>query len=241
MNNRAPSASSLHAVRLSLLLGFVFTTSAFAAPVSGSREIIPFDAGWHFHLGDLPAAWQPNFDDTSWRPLDVPHDWSIEGALNPPPDGEKDGGFFSHGIGWYRKSFALPASTSGRKVVIEFDGVYMNSEVWINGQFLGRRPYGFIGFRYDLTEFLKTDGTPNVLAVRVDDSLEPSLRWYAGSGIYRHVRLIATSYTHFRLDGGIRITAPEITPEQAIVETDAIIDAHRTRRLLVPRNRRLDA
>ena len=102
----------------------------------------------------------------------------------------------------------------------------MNSEVWINGQFLGRRPYGFIGFRYDLTEFLKTDGSPNVLAVRVDDSLEPSLRWYAGSGIYRHVRLITTSYTHFRLDGGIIITTPEITPEQATVEASYIIDAN---------------
>jgi beta-galactosidase len=226
MNNRAPSASLLHSLRLSLLLGVAFASPAITAQVSSPRELIPFDASWRFHLGDESRAVQPTFDDTSWRLLDVPHDWSIEGAVNPPPDGEKDGGFFSHGIGWYRKSFALPASTSGKKVVIEFDGVYMNSEVWINGQFLGRRPYGFIGFRYDLTEFLKTDGTPNVLAVRVDDSLEPSLRWYAGSGIYRHVRLIATSYTHFRLDGGIRITAPEITPEQAIVETDAIIDAH---------------
>ena len=99
---------------------------------------------------------------------------------------------------------------AGKKVVIEFDGVYMNSEVWINGHFLGRRPYGFIGFRYDLTEFLNTNAAPNVLAVRVDDSLEPSLRWYAGSGIYRHVRLITTGYTHFRLDGGVSITTPEI-------------------------------
>ena len=102
----------------------------------------------------------------------------------------------------------------------------MNSEVWINGQFLGRRPYGFVGFRYDLTEFLNTNGSPNVLAVRVDDSLEPSLRWYAGSGIYRHVRLITTGYTHFRLDGGIRITTPRVTPGQATVEANYIIDAH---------------
>jgi beta-galactosidase len=90
----------------------------------------------------------------------------------------------------------------------------MNSEVWINGQFLGRRPYGFIGFRYDLTEFLNTNGSPNVLAVRVDDSLEPSLRWYAGSGIYRHVRLITTGYTHFRLDGGVSITTPQVTRQK---------------------------
>jgi beta-galactosidase len=100
----------------------------------------------------------------------------------------------------------------------------MNSEVWINGQFLGRRPYGYIGFRYDLTEYLKKDGTTNVLAVRVDDSAEPSVRWYAGAGIYRHVRLITTGYTHFRLDGGISITTPEITNEQAVVNIDYAID-----------------
>ncbi len=168
-------------------------------PVLGCRcrirprpaEIIPFDTGWRFCLGDDPAARQPDFDDKNWRTLDLPHDWSIEGPVAKPPEGEGNGGFFTHGIGWYRKSFTL-RPTAGRKVVIEFDGVYMNSEVWINGQFLGRRPYGFMGFRYDLTQYLKTHGSPNVLAVRVDDSLEPSLRWYAGSGIYRHVRLIAT-------------------------------------------------
>ena len=126
---------------------------------------------------------------------------------------------------WYRKSFTLPP-TASKKVVIEFDGVYMNSEVWINGQLLGRRPYGFIGFRYDLTQFLKTNSSPNLLAVRVDDSAEPSLRWYAGSGIYRHVRLIATSYTHFRLGGGINITTPEVSSEQATVQTSYTIDAH---------------
>ncbi len=100
----------------------------------------------------------------------------------------------------------------------------MNSEVWINGQFLGHKPYGFIGFRYDITEFLKRDGSQNVIAVRVDDSSDPSLRWYAGSGIYRHVRLITTGYTHFHLDGGISISTPDISAEKAVVETDYIID-----------------
>jgi galactosylceramidase len=189
------------------------------------REIIPFDECWRFWLGDDQAAKEPNFDDTRWRTLNVPHNWSIEGAVNPPPAGENNGGYFNHGIGWYRKSFTFPADTT-KKVVIEFDAVYMNSEVWINGQFLGRRPYGFIGFRYDITEYLKKDSSPNVLAVRVDDSSEPSLRWYAGSGIYRHVRLITTSYTHFRLDGGIKITTPEVSPEQAVVKADYIIDPH---------------
>jgi beta-galactosidase len=214
-----------HALNLGALLCFAFASAAAGEPAPNPREIIPFDTGWRFRLGDEPAAQQSNYDDTGWRVLDVPHDWSIEGRFNPPPDGDSNGGFFIHGIGWYRKSFTVSAN-SGKKVVVEFDGVYMNSEVWINGQFLGRRPYGFLGFRYDLTEFLTADGSPNVLAVRVDDSLEPSLRWYAGSGIYRHVRLITTSYTHFRLDGGVSLTTPEVAPAQAVVEANYIVDAH---------------
>lgn len=190
--------------------------------MSNLREIIPFDNDWRFWLGDDPAAKQPKFDDTNWRILNLPHDWSIEAAINPPPDGEAIGGFFKHGIGWYRKNFTVKDTT--KKVVIEFDGVYMNSDVWINGHFLGRRPYGFVDFRYDLTEYLKKDGSSNLLAVRIDDSAEPAVRWYAGSGIYRHVRLIMTGYTHFRLDGGISITTPEIKSEQATVKVEYIID-----------------
>jgi beta-galactosidase len=196
--------------------------SLISAQSNHPREIIPFDNGWRFWLGDEPSAKQINFDDSNWQTLNVPHDWSIEGPVNPPPTGDKNSGYFTHGIGWYRKSFTTPDTL--KKVVIEFDAVYMNSEVWINGQFLGQKPYGFIGFRYDLTEFLKKDGTPNVIAVRVDDSSEPSLRWYSGSGIYRHVRLITTGYTHFRLEGGIFITTPEISPEKAVVKADYIID-----------------
>jgi beta-galactosidase len=225
MLNRSPFASFLPALHLTAALCLASAALAAAEPAASPRTITPFDTGWRFRLGDDPAARQPGFDDANWRTLDLPHDWSIEGPVARPPEGEGQGGFFTHGIGWYRKAFTFPA-TRGQKVVIEFDGVYMNSEVWINGQFLGRRPYGFVGFRYDLTEFLKTDGSTNVLAVRVDDSLEPSTRWYVGSGIYRHVRLITTSYTHFRLDGGIFITTPEITPDQATVQVTAIIDAH---------------
>ncbi|MFZ1055112.1 MAG: glycoside hydrolase family 2 TIM barrel-domain containing protein [Opitutaceae bacterium] len=205
------------------LLGAVSAPAAATGPLP--RGAASLDSGWRFRLGDEPGAAQPGFDDSAWRVLDLPHDWSIEGPFTAPPEGDSNGGFFMHGIGWYRKSFTLPA-TSGGKFVAEFDGVYMNSDVWINGHFLGRRPYGFIGFRYDLTEYLKTDGTANVLAVRVDDSLEPSLRWYAGSGIYRHVRLITTPYTHFRLDGGVSITTPEITAAAAVVEARYIVDAN---------------
>ena len=152
MRDHSRSLSFLRVLNLVALFCLASAALTAARPAPGPREYIPFDAGWRFQLGDLPAASQPAFDDTNWRLLDVPHDWSIEGALNPPPDGDSNGGFFSHGIGWYRKSFTLPADPAAKKVVVEFDGVYMNSEVWINGQFLGRRPYGFIGFRYDLTE-----------------------------------------------------------------------------------------
>jgi beta-galactosidase len=222
MITRSPFVSFLHVLNLTTLLCVAL---AAAEPAANPREIIPFDEGWRFWLGDDPAAKQHDFDDIRWRTLNVPHDWSIESPINPPPGGERNGGYFTHGIGWYRKSFTSPPD-SVKKVVIEFDAIYMNSEVWINGQFLGRRPYGFLGFRYDLTEYLNKDGSLNVLAVRVDDSSEPSLRWYAGSGIYRHVRLITTGYTHFRLDGGISITTPEVSSEQAVVKADYIIDAH---------------
>jgi beta-galactosidase len=208
--------------RIKVLMLCFFSVSVVSAQNLHPREIIPLDSVWHFWLGDNPAAKYPDFDDRNWRTLDLPHDWSIESPINPPPDGEKNGGYFSHGIAWYRKSFLFSDTT--KKVVIEFDGVYMNSDVWINGQFLGRKPYGFNGFRYDISEYLKKDGSSNVIAVRVDDSAEPSLRWYAGSGIYRHVRLIVTGFTHFQSDGGIYISTPEVTTEKATVMANYIID-----------------
>jgi beta-galactosidase len=201
-----------------LVIGIVSVSAQNKNP----REVISLDSAWRFWLGDDPAAKQPEFDDQKWRRLDLPHDWTIELPVNPPPNGESNGGYFSHGTGWYRKNFAFSDTT--KKVVLEFDGVYMNSDTWINGQFLGRKPYGFNGFRYDITEYLKRDGSQNVIAVRVDDSAEPSLRWYAGSGIYRHVHLIVTDYIHFQLNGGIYITSSEITTEKATVTAHYIID-----------------
>src|ERR1035441_6727677 len=143
MLNRFLFGTLLRVGSLSILF-FLASTAMTAAPAPSPRETIPFDNGWRFHLGDEPAAKQPSFDDRSWRTLDVPHDWSIEGPAVRPPEGDGNNGFFVHGIGWYRKSFTFPPIV-GKKVVIEFDGVYMNTDIWINGQFLGRRPYGFIG------------------------------------------------------------------------------------------------
>src|SRR5262249_12376280 len=121
----------------------------------------------------------------------VPHDWSIEGPFDETHLTGQGGGFLPAGVGWYRKHFTAPAN---RRVFIEFDGVMANSEVSINGRLLGKRPYGYVSFRYDLTPYLKSGD--NVISVRVDNSNQPASRWYSGAGIYRHVRLIVTDPVH---------------------------------------------
>jgi beta-galactosidase len=204
--------------------GVIGKNFAFANTASSPRQVIPFDNDWRFMLADNPAAKEVTFDDSQWRLINLPHDWSIEGPVNPPPSGDRNTGYFIHGIGWYRKSFLTSDTT--KKIVVQFDGIYMNSDVWINGNFLGHRPYGFVNINYDITEYVNKDGKPNVLAVRVDDAAEPALRWYAGSGIYRHVRLITTGYTQFRLDGGVFVTTPEVSQQKATIKADYIIDPY---------------
>ena len=133
-----------------LSCNFFIANGQPAANGANPREIISFDEDWQFWQGDDATAKEVKFDDSHWRTLTLPHDWSIEGPVNPPPAGDRNTGYFAHGIGWYRKSFVSPDTT--RNVVVEFDAIYMNSDVWINGNFLGHRPYGFIDIRYDLTE-----------------------------------------------------------------------------------------
>ncbi|MBN2349581.1 MAG: DUF4982 domain-containing protein [Bacteroidales bacterium] len=171
-----------------------------------------FDYNWKFVLGDPKDAQQPDFSDANWRVLDLPHDWSIEGKVdeNAPTGGS--GGFLPTGTGWYRKHFKIPVSARGKIISIEFDGVYMNSDVWINGQHLGKRPYGYISFYYDLTPYLKEED--NVIAVRVDNSNQPNTRWYSGSGIYRHVWLRIKDPLHIK-PWGIYATTPNISAESA--------------------------
>ena len=180
MNRRLLSVRSLGWLGLSLVLGL--------AGSARGRERILLDAGWRFHLGEVPAASQPDCDDRDWRLVNLPHDWSIEGTVDPHAPGTGRDGFFPTGIGWYRRSFVAPPAWSGQRVMIEFEGVYMNAEVWINGRSLGVHPYGYTPFAYDLTPYLQP-GAANVLAVRVDNSQQPNSRWYSGSGIYRHVWL----------------------------------------------------
>lgn len=181
-----------------------------------------FDGQWKFILGDPDGASQPAFADQAWRKLDVPHDWSIEGALAEDAPAKGNGGYLPTGIGWYRKSFTLPASIAGKKVALEFDGVYQRSEVWINGVSLGMRPYGFIGFSYDLTPHLAPPGKLNHVAVRVDNSLQPNCRWYSGSGIYRHTWLRVTAPLHIA-HWGVYVRTLSVSPQNAQIEVSTRI------------------
>jgi beta-galactosidase len=175
-----------------------------------------FDRGWRFQRGDAPGAEQPGFDDAAWRRLDLPHDWSIEGPYDEQAATGGAGGYLPTGIGWYRKHFTVPAGLRGRRVTVEFDGVYQHSDVWLNGHHLGFWPYGYTSFAYDLTPFLNYGAGPNVLAVRVDNSAQPNSRWYSGSGIDRHVWVTVTDPLHLA-EWGTYVTTPEVSPAWAVV------------------------
>ena len=162
-----------------------------------ARERKNFDAGWRFILADSSQMATPTYNDAHWRILDLPHDWAIEGdfyAGNPSGAG---GGALPGGIGWYRKHLSLDCeAVPGSRYFIEFDGVYMNSTVYVNGQEVGHRPYGYSSFEYDITKYLKQGD--NVIAVRVDNSDQPNSRWYSGCGIYRHVWFTQTNHVHVK-------------------------------------------
>src|SRR6185312_8403309 len=139
------------------------------------------DQDWKFSRGDFGGAERVGFDDSAWRKLDVPHDWGIEGPFDAMNPAGGAGAFLPTGVGWYRKHFVLPADAAGKKVYVAFDGVMMNSDVWINGTHLGRRPYGYVSFRYELPARALKAGGDNLLAVRVNDADQPASRWYAGA------------------------------------------------------------
>ncbi|HVF96707.1 MAG TPA: beta galactosidase jelly roll domain-containing protein, partial [Flavisolibacter sp.] len=200
----------------------LFSVSLFllvVISVSAQRQVINFNKDWKFFLGDTSIAKEVSFNDKSWRVLNVPHDWSIEGEFSKQDPTTFNQGALPAGTGWYRKSFTLPLTSREKQVYINFDGVYRNSEVWINGYYLGKRPYGYSSFRYDLTPHLRFGKEANVIAVRVDNSAQPSSRWYTGSGIYRKVWLELTSpvaIDHW----GIFVTTPEVSRESAVVKIE---------------------
>ncbi|MDD3321389.1 MAG: glycoside hydrolase family 2 TIM barrel-domain containing protein [Paludibacter sp.] len=183
-----------------------------------SRTIINFDTDWKFLQTDIKGAETVSFDDSKWSKLDVPHDWSIEGAYDQNNPTSRGGGYLPSGIGWYRKSFTVNLTDAKKKFFIEFDGVMANSDVWINGFHLGKRPYGYSSFSYDLTGHLKFGkNDKNVLVVKADNLGQPASRYYTGAGIYRHVRLLKTSPVHVA-QWGVYITTPEVSDKKALVK-----------------------
>ena len=202
----------------------------FTSAVGQPRRVTNMDAGWRFHQGDVMGAEAATYDDMDWRRLDVPHDWSIEGDNLRENPGGGSIGFFPTGMGWYRKTFDVKAFDKNKLYSIEFDGIYMLSTVWLNGHELGTWPYGYSSFSYDLTPYLRAKG--NVLAVRVDNSRHGNSRWYTGSGIYRHVRLVETARTHFAKWGVFNSTMHLTEKEAAIrVKSELENDDNRDKQL----------
>jgi len=201
---------------LTILFALLAFSSLTASGNSRRGTTVSFNNDWRFHLGEVANGQSPELDDAQWRRLGLPHDWSIEGDFDEKNPAGLSGGALPGGIGWYRKSFNVPETAKGKLVFIDFDGVYRNSEVWINGQYLGKRPYGYISFQYELTPYLKFGRAKNVIAVKVDNSQQPNSRWYSGSGIYRNVWL--TTVDKARIDHwGTYITTPAVTDQLATV------------------------
>ncbi len=161
----------------------------------GSRVKECLDFGWKFHLGDLSGAESVNLDDRDWRSLNVPHDWSIEGEYDKNHPSGQWGGYLPGGVGWYRKTLAVPESWQGKHVQLDFDGVFRKSTVYVDGKEVGYRPYGWISFSYDISDVI-LGKKEVVIAVRVDNADQPAARWYTGSGIYAHTWLTVTNRLH---------------------------------------------
>lgn len=206
------------------LILFLITAGLSAFSQNG-RTIIPFDSGWTFYKGDVGGAEAVSFNDASWRSLNVPHDWSIEGPYDSAAATSRGGGYLPAGVGWYRKTFALPNTDAAKKIFVEFDGIMANSDVWINGRHLGKRPNGYVSLRYELSPFLKFGNEKNVLAVRADNTVQPASRWYTGAGIYRHVRLVSTGSVHVEtaFGGGPFFTATAVSATSATIAVQTTV------------------
>ncbi len=185
--------------------------ASFTSFAQTGRNTLLFNSNWKFYKGDAAGAENVGFADQDWRTLDLPHDWSIEGPFSE--GWASSTAYLPAGIGWYRKTFTVPAAFKNKKTYIYFDGVYNNSEVWINGHYLGKRPNGFVSFEYELSPYLKYGGK-NTIAVKADHSKFADSRWYTGSGIYRNVYLNTTEPLHIAL-WGVGFTTPKVSAESA--------------------------
>jgi len=188
---------------------------ALASPaLAAPREVKAFDADWRFHAGEVAGGETVAVGDRNWSRVDLPHDWAIAGPFDEHAPATGSGAFLPTGVAWYRKHFTVPAARPAR-LFVEFDGVMERSRVWINGRPLGERPSGYASFRYEITPFLKP-GADNIIAVRADTAAQPASRWYAGGGIYRHVRLITTGDVHVDTNGTY-VTTPKVDRANAAV------------------------
>ena len=200
---------------------FIFVSLSAAVHAQSGRSVLDFDQNWTFNLGDVTSGQNVDLNDAGWRKLNLPHDWGIEGEFKKENPTTVEGGALPGGIGWYRKTFTIPQTDKGKMIYIAFDGVYQKSDVWVNGHHLGYRPNGYISFRYDLTPYLNYGGK-NVIAVKVDNSLQPNTRWYSGSGIYRNVWLISTN--KIAVDQwGTFVTTPKVSASHADVNLSVSI------------------
>lgn len=220
-------------LRWSICICLLFLVFALKAQNSSPLRSISFDSAWHFTKDSVVNAERPDFNDSKWRIVDLPHDWSIEDLPNQTPDqivgpfskssiGKAATGWTVGGTGWYRKNFVVEKAEQNKQISIHFDGVYQNADVWLNGKHLGNHPYGYMPFYYDLTPFLKPSGQENTVAVRVRNEGKNS-RWYSGSGIYRHVWLTFTEPVHVAT-WGVYITTPELSQDQAKVKLDVTLN-----------------
>lgn len=197
---------------LAWLLGLLLT--ACSPTGEQVRERSPWNDDWKFALSDSVQDYSsPDSDDSTWRILSLPHDWCIEG-VSPSITRLPRAAARYRAVGWYRKTFTLPETDRGKVVYVDFDGVYRNSEVWINGHSLGFRPNGYVSFRYDLTPYLRYGSQPNVIVVKADNSEQPNSRWYSGSGIYRNVWLVKVNPVHVD-NWGTFVHDMRISPEEA--------------------------
>jgi beta-galactosidase len=196
--------------------GLVLCLSLASAFPAHARSVRDFDAGWLFSRGDFASAMMPAFKDTDWQAVTLPHDWSSDGPF--AKEGGSGNGFAPGGLGWYRKHFSVAQNFSNQCVSGEFDGIYDFSEVWMNGQYVGGRPYGYSSFACDLTPFLKSGGD-NVLAVRVDHSRFADSRFYTGSGIYRNARLVFTDAVHIARNG-VFVLTPKVSEGETVVTVE---------------------
>lgn len=194
---------------------------------TGPRTVILLDDDWRFFRGDPEGAEETGFDDGAWRTVNLPHDWSIEdlpgtdSPLDPAAPGGISTGYYVGGTGWYRKKLDVPVSVKGKLLFLEFEGVYMNADIWVNGTHLGTHPYGYTSFWYEISDYLQF-GKENQITVRVRNEGRNS-RWYSGSGIYRHVWLTVTEPVHV-VPWGISVTTPEVRPEKASVQISSEIE-----------------